>query len=136
MLKQVRNAFLRRAVQATTDAAVDATSKAFRQTFTVTFPVTVYVRASHSHVTIRKLPGTQVVLDASIRASFGWEFVTDQDSDGVYIVARRKPVLGALSAARFTLSIPSEANLVLHLTPGSVQFVDVDGKLSLPAQSW
>ncbi len=140
MFRQVRNALVRRgletAVQATTDAAATATAKAFRQVFTVNFPTTVYVRASHSYVTVRKQAGNQVVVDANLQASFGWEFVTEQDAAGVYIVARRKPVVGALSAARFTLTVPPEANLVLHLTPGSVHFADVDGKFSLPAQSW
>lgn len=136
MLKYFRNALVRRgletAFQITTNAAATATAKAFRQVFDVELPVTVYIRASNANVTLRKRSGNQVELEANLQASFGWEFVTDQDEAGVYIVARRKPIVGALSQASFVLIAPPEANLVFHLTPGSVHLTDVDGKFSLP----
>jgi hypothetical protein len=138
MFKRIRNVLLRRslesAVQATAEAAATVTAKTFRQVFNVQAPITVYVRASYSDVTLRKRPGNQVELLANLQASFGWEFVAEQDEAGVYIVARRKPVVGALSQASFTLFVPPEANLVFHLTPGSVHLYDIEGKISLPAE--
>lgn len=122
---------LRSALDFTTDAATQVTSKSFVQVFNVGVPLTVYVRASHCDVTVRRMPGAQVELSASLQAAFGWEFVTDQDEAGVYIVARRKPVVGALSRASFTISAPPEANLALHLTPGSLRLMNVDGKLDI-----
>lgn len=50
----------------------------------------------------------------------------------MYIVARRKPVVGTISSARFTLIVPPEANLVFHLTPGTVRIDNIDGKLVIP----
>lgn len=119
-------------MHATAETAAATTTKEFRQVFSVTFPVTVYVRASHCEVTIYRHPGDLVELIAALRASFGWEFVAEQDELGVYIVARRKPVVGALSYARFDLTVPPEANLVLHLTPGDIRLANVDGKVTLP----
>src|SRR5215831_12648948 len=128
MLKRFGDTLLRRgvetAVHATAETAAATTTKEFRQLFTVAMPVTVYVRASHCEVTIYRHPGNSVELLATLRASFGWEFVAEQDEVGVYIVARRKPVVGALSYARFDLTIPPEANLVLHLTPGDMRIVN------------
>jgi hypothetical protein len=127
------------ALDTTAAAASQATSESFRQLFNVQLPCTVYVRAAHCQVDVRRQAGEpaheRVELRATLRAAFGWEFSTDQDSEGVYIVAKRKPVVGALANARFTLTVPSGAHLVLHLTPGSVHLVDFDGKITLEGAS-
>jgi hypothetical protein len=136
-LGKAANTMLRRgfetAVQATTETAASVATKSFEQRFTVTLPTTVYVRASQCNVTIRYEPGNRVELSANLRASFGWELAADQDSAGVYIVAKRKPVVGKIASAHFTLTVPPEANLVLHLTPGSFRLENVDGKLTIPS---
>jgi hypothetical protein len=135
-IRKMMNVVLRRgletAVQATAETAAAATSKSFMQVFEVTLPTTVYVRASQCEVTVRREPGNRVELSASLRASFGWELVAEHDSAGVYIVAKRKRLVGTLSTARFTLTVPPEANLVFHLTPGTVHLHDINGKLTVP----
>ena len=136
MFRRVMSTMLKRsvesAVQATAQTAAAATSKTFVQRFEVTLPTTIYVRASQSQVTVRRQRGTLVELSASLRASFGWELAAEQDEAGVYIVAKRKALMGTLSSANFTLTVPPEANLVFHLTPGSVRIFDIDGKLTIP----
>jgi hypothetical protein len=136
MLRRGLNMLLRRSLesvfQVTAESAATATTKSFIQVFEVDLPITVYVRASHSDVTVRRVPGTRVELSANLRASFGWDLAADQDSAGVYIVAKRKRVVGAMSSARFTLTVPPEANLVLNLTPGTLHIENVDGKLNIP----
>lgn len=128
---------LRTALDTTAAAASQATSESFRQIFNVQLPCTVYVRAAHCAVDVRRQPPVRerererVELNATLRAAFGWEFSTDQDEAGVYIVAKRKPVVGALANARFSLIVPTGAHLVLHLTPGSVHLIDFDGKITL-----
>jgi hypothetical protein len=139
MIRQLFNMLLRRslvtAVQATTETAATAAARSFIQRFDVRLPTTIYVRASQCDVTIFRQPGNQVELSANLRASFGWDFIAEHDDAGVYVVARRKPVVGAISTARITLIVPPEANLVFHLTPGTVHLADVDGKLSVPGTS-
>jgi hypothetical protein len=136
MIRRILNTILRRgfrtAVQATTETAVGAASRSFVQVFDVRPPVTVYVRASQSDVTVRREPGSRVELSANLRASFGWELAAEQDEAGVYIVAKRKPVVGAISTAKFALTVPPEANLVFHLTPGAIHLMGVDGKIDIP----
>lgn len=140
-MKFIRDLILRRGLQTAAqlgaDAAATATSKAFVQRFAVRLPVTVFVRGSHVDVRVQyqesRHTGQFVELNANLRAFFGWEFVADQDEAGVYIVAKRKPIVGALSSASFTLIVPPEANVVLHLTPGSARLTNFEGKLTLPA---
>jgi len=98
----------------------------------VTPPITVFIYASSSRVTIRRQVGTQVRLDAALRAAFGWQLVAEQDDAGVYIVAKRKPVVGALSRADFTVIIPPEARLLVQLSPGALILEDLDGTLDIP----
>ncbi len=135
-LRRLRGALLRRGLESAlsvgADAAAAATAKSFRQVFSVQPPLTVYVRASHAEVTILRGAPQSVSLEADLHASFGWDFATDQDEAGVYIVARRKPIVGALSWAKFSLTVPLDAHLALNLTPGSVHLAHVNGKLTLP----
>ena len=137
MLKRVRNILLQRgletAINVTAEATAQATTRSFLQVFEVGLPVTIYVRATQADVTVCHQPGTKVELSANLRASFGWDLVADQDEIGVYIVAKRKPIVGTMSTAAFTLTVPPEANLVFHLTPGTIRFQNIAGKLSIPA---
>ncbi len=134
-LRRLRGALLRRSLESALSVGAAATAKSFRQVFTVQPPITVYVRASHAEVTIVHGAPHNVSLEADLHASFGWEFATDQDEAGVYIVARRKPIVGALSWAKFSLTVPLGAHLALNLTPGSVHLAQVNGKLILPAEN-
>ena len=136
MIRGVLNNLMRRgvetAVQVTAESAATATTKAYLRVFQVTLPTTIYVRASQSNITVRRKSGNLVQVSASLRASFGWDLVAEQDDAGVYIVAKRKLIVGSLSTASFTLVVPPEANLVFHLTPGTVRLYDIDGKLTIP----
>lgn len=136
MLRRAGNWLLRRGAKAAIETAGEVvprvTSESFRQVFQVTPPVTVYVHASSSRVRVRRRIGNQVQLDASLRASFGWQLIAEQDDAGVYIVAKRKPVMGALSSANFSITIPPDARLLVELKPGALLLEDVDGKLDIP----
>jgi hypothetical protein len=137
MFKLVRDAIFRRglstAIQIGTDAATTATSKSFTQVFEITLPATIVVRGSNVTVNIQYHALRRVILDSSLRAFFGWEFVTDQDESGIYIVAKREPLVGALSSASFTITMPPEAHLSLQLTPGDLKLTGLQGKLTIPS---
>lgn len=108
--------------------AVPGTSeRQYTQVFNVTPPVTVYLRASHCRVTVRHTADPKVTLHASLQRSFGIEFATEQDAEGVYIIAHRKPVVGTVARADFTLDVPPETQLALHLTPGAIAFEGING---------
>ena len=139
MFRRLLNAALRRGVETavlvTADTAASATTKTFIQSFEVSLPTTVYVRASMSEVTLRYKPGNRVEVSANLRASFGWELVAEQDDAGIYIVAKRKPLVGQLSSANFDLSVPPGANLMFNLTPGTVRVMNINGKFNVAGTS-
>ena len=126
----------RSALDAALGAAVSAVPKpaerVHTQVFHVTHPVTVYVRGERCRVALRRAEAGRVVLEARTNRP-GVEFVTEQDAAGVYIVLKRKPVIGAMARVDFTLHVPSDAYLALRLTAGEVLFAEVDGLWELPA---
>ena len=125
-----------RAVNSALGAAADAvpktTQRSHRQIFNVTAPTTVYVRGSHCHVTVQRHTDPKVVLDVNLHRAFGVELVAEQDDDGIYIVAKRKAVVGKVTRADLSLTIPPDCHLALHLTPGQITFAHVDGMMELP----
>lgn len=99
--------------------------------YEVSGPTTVYVRASHSTVSV--LPGAarRVQIEFDLRQAFGWQWVSERDEAGIYVVLKRRPVVGALSTAHLTLTVPADTYLVFHLTPGSVHLEHVAGRLAV-----
>lgn len=120
------------AVSAVTEAVPRVSQRMETQMFMVNPPVTVYVRGSHCRVSVQRHAAPKVIVRAAMQAAFGLELVGEQDEAGVYIVARRKPVMGQLSRADFSITVPGDTALVFHLTPGDVVIEDVDGMLELP----
>jgi len=94
-------------------------------------PTTVYVRASASRVTVRRSLEPRVQIECDLRQAFGWEWAVERDDAGIYVVLKRRPVVGKLSTADLHLLVPADAYLVFHLTPGSVQLADFDGRLAV-----
>lgn len=94
-------------------------------------PVTVYVRASHCQVIVQRTLERQVQVEGDLRQAFGWDWVVDHDDAGVYVVLKRKPVVGALSTASLKLAVPTDAYLVFNLTPGNVLLADFEGRLAV-----
>jgi hypothetical protein len=102
------------------------------QIFNVKPPITVYVRGSNCRVTVQRSTDPKVILRTDMRRSFGLELAAEQDDAGIYIVAKQKRVVGALSRADFAVAVPAECHLVFHLTPGDVVLEDIDGMVELP----
>lgn len=124
-----------RTVRVATSALPDRVNRAQTQVFNITGSTTVYVRGSNCRVTVTRGEAHKVIVQASLVRAFGLELVAEQDDAGVYIVARQKPVVGALSRAEFSITVPAETYLVFRLTPGDVILHDLDGMLELPASA-
>ncbi len=129
----------RSAVDSTLGAAIDAVplvgQQSYTQVFKVTPPLTVYVRASHCRVTVRRTTEPKVTLETSTARTFGLELAAEQDEAGIYIIARRKNIVGQIARVEFGLTVPQDCFLAFNLTPGDVLLQDVDGLLDLPPSS-
>jgi hypothetical protein len=128
------NTALRRGGQSALSAVPQTTQKSHTQVFNVTPPVTVYVRASHCRITVSHHVEPKVILEANVYRAFGVELTAEQDEAGIYIVARRKAVVGRVTRTDFSLTVPADSHLALHLTPGDVVFRDVNGVVELPVE--
>lgn len=126
----------RTVIESALESAADVVPRgehSFVQVFPVTAPLTVYVRASHCHLTIRQHSLPRVELNANLSRAFGVELATEQDEAGIYIIARRKPVVGTVARLDLVLTLPPTVHLAFHLTPGTVTFAGLDGLAELAA---
>ena len=107
-----------------------------RQTQTYTFPVigpvTVYLQAEQAEIRLVRWTQPKVDVFVQLQATFGWRIATDQNADGVYVVAKRRMLVGGMSRATFTLTMPENAYLILKLRESSVLMADVNGTLHVP----
>lgn len=105
-----------------------------RQTyyFSTLEPATFYLRAEHAEVQIMRWALPKIEVTVMLHAAFGWRIATDQDEAGVYVVARRRPVIGNLSSALFSVIVPHDAFLVLNVTGGRIVMEHVTGTVEIP----
>ncbi len=101
-------------------------------TFSVGQAITVYLRAEQAEIRVVRWALPKVDVFIQLQAAFGWRVATDQDTDGVYVVAKRRMLVGKLSKASFTLSVPHDAYLILKLAESNLLLTDVDGTLHVP----
>lgn len=117
--------------------AVSTVAEIARHTQTYTFnavgAVTVYVDAEYAEIRVLRRPEPQIEVTAHLQPPFAWRVVTDQDEAGVYVVARRRPLVGAVAAATFLVNLPAEAYLVLKLKTCRLSLEAISGTLELPA---
>jgi len=107
----------------------DITQESKTYHFAVSGPVTVYLRAEYATISVTRWTRQQVDVTVRLGAPFGWRIAADQDDAGVYLVAKRRAVLGCLSNAAFDLTVPDDAYLVLKLEHGRLILDVVDATL-------
>lgn len=103
-----------------------------RYRWDVTLPNTLFLRAEQSDIRLGLHDQQQIFATVELRAGFGWQLTTEQDSAGVYIVAKRKPLVGSIGRAKFHFSIPRGVYLSLQLTQCQVCFDDLTASFDMP----
>lgn len=110
----------------------DFTQESRVYTFQVDPLVTFYLQADNTEVHVKRWERPMIEVKTTLQAPFGWRVVTDQDDVGVYVVARRRAVVGGLSSARFTVVVPRAAYLILKLAEGALKLDNINGTLRIP----
>jgi hypothetical protein len=110
----------------------DFTRQSQTFTFPVNGPITVYLRAEQAEIRLVRWAQPKVDVFVQLQAAFGWRIATDQDADGVYVVAKRRMLVGGMSRATFTLTVPHDAYLILKLTESNLLVTDVNGTFHVP----
>ncbi len=99
----------------------------------VSRPNTFFLDAEYADVTLNRQETAQISATVRLRASFSWQLTTEQDDAGVYVVARRKAVIGNVGQARFVISVPTDIHVSLRLRHCRLSLEGFDGALDLPS---
>lgn len=113
-------------------SVVDLARSSHTYVFNVAGNPTCYVHVSGGEVCIARTTAPQIEIAANIQAPFAWRVVAEQDDAGVYLVALRRPVFGAMGGASFRISVPEHIHLVLRLERSRLSLEDVNGLIELP----
>lgn len=103
--------------------------------FNVAGSATCYVHVRDGEVRIARHTAPQIEIAAQIQAPFAWRVAAEQDEAGVYLVALRRPIVGAVGGASFLITAPEHAYLVLRLEHSRLALEDVNGLIELPPQT-
>ncbi len=103
--------------------------------FNVGSGATCYVHVADAEVRIARHNAPQIEIAAQLQAPFGWRVAAEQDEAGVYLVALRRPLVGAMAGASFLVTVPPDAYLALRLEHARLSLEDVNGLLELPPQT-
>jgi hypothetical protein len=96
-------------------------------------PLTFYLDTQDSEVIIRRWPQAKISVRVRLQVGFGWHLENEQDDAGVYVVAKRKLVVGSFSRAEFDIALPDTAHVVLKLADSVMLLDDVTGTFQIPA---
>ncbi|MFQ3645651.1 MAG: hypothetical protein SNJ54_04480 [Anaerolineae bacterium] len=110
----------------------DLAQETRRYQFQVEADVTFYAHVEHALVQISYHDAPEITIDALYQAQFGWRAQIEQDEHGVYLVARRRPVVGSVSTARFQVVLPRTVYTVLRLENAAYSVSGLTQDVHLP----
>jgi len=100
----------------------------------ITPPITFFLQVEYSDVTIKRHTQPSICAKTELQAGFGWQLATDQDNAGVYIVAKRKPLIGTIGRGKFDIVLPHNIHVTLKLEHCQLTLDDLNTTLDLPIQ--
>lgn len=113
-------------------SARDLAVETRRFEWTVSIPNTFFLQAEHCDINLSWHDNHNVIANLELQAGFGWQWTTDQDEAGVYIVARRKPLIGSIGRGKLDFALPQGIHLSLKLENCRLCFDKLDASLELP----
>ena len=93
---------------------------------------TLYLEAEHADIRLASHDQREILASIELQAGFGWQLATDQDLAGVYIVARRKPLIGALGRGKFDIIAPADLHISLKLLDCQLCLDEFSASLDFP----
>lgn len=98
----------------------------------VKLPSTFFLQAEYADVNLTGHDQTQIEARLALQAGFGWQLASDQDEAGVYIVAKRKAVIGGIARAKFEIKLPRGVHVSLDLRHCQLCIADMHTAIDLP----
>ena len=110
-------------------AAWDLTVQKRRYQWDVALPNTLYLEAEQALVQLSPHNKASVEARIELRGGIAWQLTTDQDEAGVYIIARRKSLLGSIAGGKFRLWVPRGLHISLRLTACQLRLDDLQASI-------
>lgn len=98
-------------------------------------PSSFYLEAQHADVNLSRSEDNHLYVSVRLRASMSWKLATERDEAGVYIVLKRKPLIGNIGRARFDARVPRGVHISLQLENSLLCMKDLAGALELPPEA-
>ncbi len=103
--------------------------------FAVRPEMTFYLHIADAEVELIRWERPMIEMTVKLDAVFGWQMAVDQDEAGVYVVARRRPIIGEIAYGRFEVRCPRDIYNVFKLEACKLILHDVTGEFHLPPQT-
>lgn len=95
-------------------------------------PLMLYAHLESADVTVERRALPYLEVRAQLQAPFVWRMAFDQDDAGVYVVARRRPLVGELGGGHFRLVVRPDTYLHLRLEGCKLTLLDLRSTIELP----
>ena len=99
-------------------------------------PMTFFLQAEQAAITLARHDKPQILAKVELQAGFGWQMAAEQDEAGVYLVAKRKPLIGGIGRGKFDIALPPGIHITLKLTRCQLRFNKLNATLDFPPHSF
>ncbi len=118
------------------NSARDLTIESKTYQWEVAPPMTFFLQAEQAAITLARHDKPQILAKVELQAGFGWQMTAEQDEAGVYLIARRKPLIGSIGRGAFDIALPADIHIALKLTHCQLRFNKLNATLDFPPHSF
>ncbi|MXX82609.1 MAG: hypothetical protein F4Y70_03940 [Chloroflexi bacterium] len=95
-------------------------------------PKSLFLAVEQSDIHLKPHDEARIVATIELRGGFSWQIATDQDEAGVYIIARRKAIVGSIGRGKLHILLPPGLRLSLALAHCRLRMDDLNGEIEFP----
>ena len=99
-------------------------------------PMTFFLQTEQAAITLARHDKPQILAKVELQAGFGWQMAAEQDEAGVYLIARRKPLIGGIGRGKFDIALPAGVHITLKLTHCQLRLDKLNATLDFPPHSF
>lgn len=113
----------------------DLTTVSRNYQWEVQAPSSFYLEAEYAEVSLSRSEDNRLYVNVRLRASMSWKLATEKDDAGVYVIIKRKPLIGNIGRARLHARLPRGVHISLQLQNSVLCLKDLVSALELPPES-
>lgn len=97
--------------------------------------MTFYLHIAGAEVELIRWERPMIEMTVRLDGVFGWKVAVDQDEAGIYVAARRRPIVGEITYGRFEVRCPHDTYNIFKLEACRLTLNDVTGEFHLPPKN-